>query len=96
MHIEGLDDAYQRELIVTKEGLIFSRELGFRHVFLERDAKKVFKAIKGSIEDWYHNSLILKDIFVYVTWFYVLDCGFCYRKCTKVVDTLAKFATNCE
>ena len=86
------EDPHRAELIAAREGLLFVWELGFQRVILEGDAKVAYSSIKENRDDFPYNGSILRDIFLYASWFDCFDCGFVPRSCNSIANFLANKA----
>ena len=87
--LDGEGDPYIGKLLAARAGLLLAWDLGFEKVELETDALNVYRSIKDGIEDISYNGNILRDIFLYSSWFKCFDCMFAPRCCNKFADAVA-------
>ena len=92
--ISLVSNPYSGELIATREGLLFTWELGLKDIQLEGDSNQVYSCIQEMIEDYSYNNKILKDIFIYVSWFNSFSYCLVPRVCNNVADTIAHFTKS--
>ena len=94
--VPGLVDPYIGESMAAKSSMLFALELGLDQVKLEVDAKNVWKSITKGENDRSYACNIVRDIYVYSSWFRNFRVKFAPRQCNKVADVLLSCAKNIQ
>ena len=68
--------------------------IGHQHIMLETDAINVWKSILENVEDHSYSNNILRDIFLYSSWFASFECRHIPRFCNRAVGAMANYAKD--